>query len=379
MFAEDPGTISQEDSKKDVNIALIVREADATDDVEGYYSFRIGEVLNKKYQVIGFFGKGVYSNVLKARCLDTNDTVAIKLLRNNAHMKRSGVKEMKICKQLSDEDPENKYNIIKMYTSFVDKDHLCLVFEPMDMNLRQLLKKYGKKIGLNIKAVRFYAYKLIKALTLLKKCNLIHSDIKPDNILVEEDGPAIKLGDFGTAFYSEEAELGPMLGSRYYRAPEVILGMKHSFPIDMFSVGCCLYEIATGKYMLPSKDNNHHIQLLIEAKGPFPKKMLSLCELKSMHFDEDGCFLKRSIDNISGKEIVSRLPLQKMSSRNIKQELIESYSKDKYEIPQNEMEIVNNLADLIDKCTTLDPRHRITPEDAMKHPLFFTINNKQKK
>lgn len=377
MFADNFENDSQSDSQRDVNnIALVVREADPTDDVEGYYSFRIGEVLNKKYQVIGFFGKGVYSNVLKARCLETNETVAIKLLRNNDLMKRSGMKEMKICKQLSDEDPDNKYNIIKMLTSFVDRDHLCLVFEPMDMNLRQLLKKHGKNIGLNIKAVRFYAYKLIQALTLLKKCNIIHADIKPDNILVE-DGPGIKLGDFGTAFHSEEAEPSPMIGSRYYRAPEVILGMKPSFPIDMFSVGCCLYEIATGKYMLPSKDNNHHIKLLIEAKGPFPKKMLSLCEFRSMHFDEDRCFLERSIDSVSGKEIVTRLPIQKIKSRNIKQELLDSYSKDKFEIPQKEMEIVNNLADLIDKCTTLDPRQRITPEEAIKHPLFYIITHKK--
>ncbi len=63
-----------------------------------------------------------------------------------------GIKEVQILKDLAMADPNNKYNIVKLIDSFEDRDHLCIVFEPMNGgNLREVLKKYGTKIGLNIK------------------------------------------------------------------------------------------------------------------------------------------------------------------------------------------------------------------------------------
>lgn len=150
------------EGKRKAELKLIVRNADPSDDKEGYYSFQIGEVLNKRYQVLGFHGQGVFSNVLKAMDLEEKKEVAIKLLRSHDLMKRAGRKEMKILRTLSDADPESKCNVIQLLSSFEDRDHLCLVLEPMDLNLRQILKKYGHNVGLSIKAVRFYAFKLIK-------------------------------------------------------------------------------------------------------------------------------------------------------------------------------------------------------------------------
>lgn len=372
MFADDDDFTS-EPSKQDAKVTMIVQEADPSDDVEGYYAFRIGEVLNGQYQVVGFYGKGAFSNVIRAVSLTTNEPVAIKLLRNNAYMKRSGRNEMKICKKLSDEDPLGEHNIIKMKTSFEDRDHLCLVFEPMDLNLRQVIKKYGNHVGLSIKAVRFYAYKLLKALKLLKTCGIVHGDIKPDNILVDSDRTMMKLGDLGTAFYADdEFEITPMLGSRFYRAPEIILGYPYAYPLDTFSVGCCLYEIATGNYCFQSEDNNHHIQLVIEAKGQFNKKTLNMCEdqFRAMHFTDDGAFLKRSIDVVTGKEWVRKLNL-KPNSRSLTNEIVESYKKSG--LQDGDMEVINKLADLVEKCTLPDPTKRITPEQALVHPLFLKM------
>jgi serine/threonine-protein kinase PRP4 len=113
-------------------------------------------------------------------------------------------------------------------------------------NLREILKKFGKDIGLNIKAVRIYAKQLFLSLTLLKKCNIIHADIKPyvfqhnlprlfrnviiyifnafifrDNILVSESKSFLKLCDLGSASDASENEITPYLVSRFYRAPEI--------------------------------------------------------------------------------------------------------------------------------------------------------------
>ena len=89
------------------------------------------------------------------------------------------------------------------------------------MNLRQLLKKYGKDNGLHIKAVRAYGQQLCQSLSLLRKCNLIHADIKPDNILVSESKSVLKLCDLGSASDVSENEITPYLVSRFYRAPEI--------------------------------------------------------------------------------------------------------------------------------------------------------------
>ena len=85
------------------------------------------------------------------------------------------------------------------------------------MNLREVLKKYGKHVGINVVAVRSYTQQLFYALKLMKKCNIIHADIKPDNILVNEAKYMLKLCDFGSASLVNENEITPYLVSRFYR------------------------------------------------------------------------------------------------------------------------------------------------------------------
>jgi serine/threonine-protein kinase PRP4 len=90
-----------------------------------------------------------------------------------------------------------------------------MVFEPLSMNLREVLKKYGKNVGLHIKAVRSYAQQMLLALKCMKKANIVHADIKPDNILVDESKLHLKLCDMGSASHVAEGEITPYLVSRY--------------------------------------------------------------------------------------------------------------------------------------------------------------------
>jgi serine/threonine-protein kinase PRP4 len=91
----------------------------------------------------------------------------------------------------------------------------------LSMNLREIVKRFGKDVGLNIRAVRAYAHQLFLALGLLRKCNIMHADIKPDNILVNEAKTLIKLCDLGSASDASENDITPYLVSRFYRAPEI--------------------------------------------------------------------------------------------------------------------------------------------------------------
>ena len=89
------------------------------------------------------------------------------------------------------------------------------------MNLREVLRKFGRTQGLHIKAVQVYAQQLLLGLTLLQKAQVLHADIKPDNILVNEGFASLKLADLGSAGIISENEITPYLVSRYYRAPEI--------------------------------------------------------------------------------------------------------------------------------------------------------------
>jgi serine/threonine-protein kinase PRP4 len=91
---------------------------------------------------------------------------------------------------------------------------------------------------------------------------------------VNEAKNVLKLCDFGNAMLAGMNEVTPYLVSRFYRAPEIILGLPYDHPLDMWSVGCCLYELYTGKVLFPGPSNNDMLRLHMELKGPFPKKML---------------------------------------------------------------------------------------------------------
>lgn len=114
------------------------------------------------------------------------------------------------------------------------------------MNLREALKIYTKNQGLDLDSIRSYAMQLFVALSHLKKHKIIHADIKPDNILISKDTKSLKLCDFGTAFNVDEATVVEYLVSRFYRAPEIIIGYPYDTSIDIWATGCTLFELFTG-------------------------------------------------------------------------------------------------------------------------------------
>ena len=97
---------------------------------------------------------------------------------------KAGLEELVILKKLVGADPDDKRHCVRFLSSFKYRNHLCLVFESLHMNLREVLKKFGRNIGLKLTAVRAYAKQLFIALKHLRNCGVLHCDIKPDNMLV---------------------------------------------------------------------------------------------------------------------------------------------------------------------------------------------------
>lgn len=182
---------------------------DDFDDAEGYYKWRTGEMLADRYEVFAAHGKGVFGSVLRAKDHGSaaltfggdRPEVAIKMARANETMHRQAQSEHAVLAKLAQADPDNRAHCIRMLDYFEFRGHACLVFESMDMNLRSLVRKFGRNIGLSLQAVRAYAIQLLVGLRLLRQTGILHADIKPDNILVSADRNVIKLCDFGSAMF----------------------------------------------------------------------------------------------------------------------------------------------------------------------------------
>jgi serine/threonine-protein kinase PRP4 len=339
---------------------------DSYDDAEGYYNFQVGEVIGSRYEVSKAHGRGVFSSVLRARDLGSTVTpppeVAIKVIRANDTMYKAGQVEKVILRKLAEADPEGKRHCIRLLGSFEYRSHLCLVFEPMDMDLRALTKRYGRGIGLSLSAVRIYTQQMLVALHHCRNCGVLHADLKPDNLLVNDRRTVVKLCDFGSAMFAGDNEITPYLVSRFYRAPEVILGLPYDHPMDMWSVGCVVYELFTGQILFPGRTNNEMLKLMMEVKGPFSKKMLKRAEFAFKHFESDPNMTFAVLE----EDAVTKRPVRRLiPNPQVKKDfagLLAGLDSDRKKLAQ--------LADLLEKTMALDPDKRITPKDALRHPFF---------
>ncbi|KAI0074693.1 kinase-like protein [Panus rudis PR-1116 ss-1] len=352
--------------------ALITTTLDSAADPEGYYQVILGEQLDGgRYQVFSHLGKGMFATVVKARVLQgepgtIGKEVAIKIVRCQESMHRAGMKEAQILNKLQEADPEDKKHIVRLERTFEHRGHLCLVFESLSMNLRDVVKRFGKDVGLNIRAVRAYAHQLFLALSLLRKCNIMHADIKPDNILVNEQKNVLKLCDLGSASDASENEITPYLVSRFYRAPEIILGVPYDPALDIWSIGCTLYELYTGKILFPGRSNNHMLLLMMELKGRFNSKMIKKAKFGDLYFDELGAFQSVEKDRVTGADVIRKVHITK-PTRDLRARLMPPSSA---KLKDDEAKTLAAFVDLLDKCLALDPAKRITPKEALVHPFI---------
>ncbi|MCD7456221.1 hypothetical protein HAX54_030934 [Datura stramonium] len=323
--------------------------------------YRFGEILDGRYEIVAAHGKGVFSTVVRAKDLKARlgdpEEVAIKMIRNNETMYKAGMDELVILKKLVGADPEDKRHCVRFISSFKYRNHLCLVFESLHMNLREVLKKFGRNIGLHLTAVRTYAKQLFIALKHLKNCGVLHCDIKPDNMLVNESKTVLKLCDFGNAMFAGKNEITPYLVSRFYRAPEIILGLSYDHPMDIWSVGCCLFELYAGKVLFPGPTNNDMLRLHMELKGPFPKKMLRKGAFTDQHFDQDLNFLATEEDPVTKKAIRKLIV-------NIKPKDISSIISGS---PGEDAKMLAHFKDLMERIFVLDPEKRMTVSQFSNH------------
>jgi dual specificity tyrosine-phosphorylation-regulated kinase 2/3/4 len=108
----------------------------------------------------------------------------------------------------------------------------------------------------------------------LKKMEIIHCDMKPENIMFTDATLCqVKIVDFGSAC-TDYASGFKYVQTRYYRAPEVTLGLKYDHAVDMWSLGCIVYELFAGRPLFPAQDENELIEYIAYWIGLPPQRMI---------------------------------------------------------------------------------------------------------
>lgn len=243
------------------------------DDDQGSYSLVPHDHIQYRYEILKVIGKGSFGSVIRAYDYKTQSNIALKIIRNEKRFHRQAAEEVRILEHLRKQDKDNTFNIIHMLEHFQFRNHMCITFELLSINLYELIKK-NKFQGFSLQLVRKFAHSMLQCLDALHKNRIIHCDLKPENVLLKQQGRSgIKVIDFGSSCY-EHQRIYTYIQSRFYRAPEVVLGARYGMPIDMWSFGCILSELLTGYPLFPGEDEGDQLACVIELLGMPPEKLL---------------------------------------------------------------------------------------------------------
>ena len=228
--------------------------------------------MNHKYQVINIIGEGAYGIVYKCKNTETNEIVAIKkFIEKYEDLPKLVFNREVFLLQISKHE-----NIVKLIEAFINKGYLFLVFDYVEKNLLQLIEENPN--GLKEELIRSFTYQMCKAVSYLHQKDIIHRDIKPENILIK-DNTKVELCDFGFAkkmkFNEEKNSYEKMtdyIATRWYRAPEIILGEGNYGPeADFWSIGCLMGEMANGNAMFPGESEFNQLEYIIKLLGNLPE------------------------------------------------------------------------------------------------------------
>lgn len=318
------------------------------DDDRGDYNITVGDHLAYRYEVIDLLGKGSFGQVV--RCIDhkTGGLVAVKIIRNKKRFHQQALIEVNLLQKLKQWDPQRRHSVVNFTQSFYFRGHLCISTELLGMNLYEFIKAHDFK-GFSLKLIRRFTKQMLGTLVLLHAKKVIHCDLKPENVLlVHPMSSEIRVIDFGSSCFENE-KVYTYIQSRFYRSPEVILGMSYGMPIDMWSLGCILAELYTGYPIFPGENEQEQLACIMEVFGPPEKHLIEKSTRRKLFFDSLG------------------KPRITVSSKGRRRR---PSSKDLRQVLKCDDEA---FLDFLCRCLRWDPARRLSPHDAMKHEFITGV------
>ncbi|KAH9949599.1 kinase-like protein [Amylocystis lapponica] len=348
-----------------------------------YVNDWLGTDDGHKYLILDVLGQGTFGQVVKCQNMKTHEVVAVKVVKNKPAYFNQSMMEVTILELLNGQcDPHDEHHILRLRDSFIHKNHLCLVFELLSSNLYELIKQ-NQFQGLSTQLVKVFTAQLLDSLTVLKEARLIHCDLKPENILLKSlQSPTIKVIDFGSACH-ERQTVYTYIQSRFYRSPEVLLGIPYTAAIDMWSLGCIAVELFLGLPLFPGTSEYNQITRIVDMLGTPPQYMLDMGKQTGQFFDSyvdlygQKKYKLKSLEQYSREHNTQEQPGKQYFKATTLPEIIQqapmptfkSTSRQAHEIDKE----MNNRASFIDFCQGLlnmNPIERWSPQEARLHPFI---------
>lgn len=295
-----------------------------------------------RYEILALLGKGSFGQVCECFDHKKKEKVALKIIKNKQKFHQQARIEVKVLCTLRENDPDDSKNIIRMKNFFSFRNHICITFELVSVNLYEFLRLNNFQ-GISLSLIRCFAKQILNALDYSKSLEIVHCDLKPENILlVNPQKASIKLIDFGSSCFIPE-RLHTYIQSRFYRAPEIILGIPYNCAIDMWSLGCILIEMFNGQPLWPGESEFDQLLYIISYLGLPPLEVLNVSTRKSLFFDGNSL---KSHKLICGNTVAPA------------SHTIESAMKG----------ADSDLISFIENCFIWNPIKRMTPKEGLMHP-----------
>jgi len=312
----------------------------------GYHNAKEGDQLFNKYRLEKKMGRGHFSTVWKAIEMANGAEVAIKMQKSSKSYRGAAMEEVEIHKYLSRKNGHKNLNLMIYHNIHKGSNglHACLIFPLMEMDLSAFSNQFeDEKIPFT--KTSEIAYQLLSGVDYIHSKGIIHTDIKPENILVSTIGEklSVQLADFGTACVVDDRE-NDYLQTCHYRSPEIILSYKYwGCPIDIWSLACVFFECLTGDYLFDGENEVDIVVAMIETLGQPRSAFLHDCKKRRLYFGKDGNM------NIGLVTNISPLPLYRL--------LLETYDFGRSD--------VDAVCKLLLPMLEFDPTKRFTAEQLL--------------
>lgn len=357
------------------------------------YILYVNDVLEdnrgNQFTVLDLLGTGTFGQVVKCLYKSTGDIVAVKVIKNQPAYFNQAWVEINILRILHRQNhPDHPRHIVKFYSHFVFRGHLCLVFERLSINLYELLKQ-NSYTGIGVDLLRNFLTQILDALLVLVRAEVIHCDLKPENILVKAlDTTDLKLIDFGSACQLHYPVYS-YVQSRFYRSPEVLLGLpKYDSKIDMWSLGCVAAELFLGIPLFPGQNEMNMICRMVEMLGDIPDRFLQRCHHTLKFFNSNPVALNllhsnssnaspdmrvyqlKSLAQYEAENSVTLPPWKRFFKQHCLRDIVMAYPKRSAPPHAEELEMRECLVDLLNGMLKFDPKERWTPSEVLQHPFL---------